>query len=51
LIYTDSKPLSDEYVIRNNVPIETISSSGSSKDTTLDYKLDNTDKEFISYFS
>ncbi|MDD5213049.1 MAG: hypothetical protein PHG82_01355 [Candidatus Gracilibacteria bacterium] len=51
LIYTDSRPLSDEYVIRNNVPIETMSSSGSSKDTSVDYKLDDTDKEFISYFS
>lgn len=52
LIYTDSKPLSDEYIIRNNVPIETLWSSGGLKDKLpTDYNLDDIDKEFLSYFS
>ena len=42
IIHTDTKPLTDDYIIRNEVPIETISN----KENSLDYILDDTDKVF-----
>jgi hypothetical protein len=48
LIYTDTKPLSDEYIIRNDVPIETPEET---KNIPLEYALDDTDKLLVSYFS
>lgn len=47
IIHTDTKPLTDDYIIRNEVPIETISN----KENSLDYILDDTDKVFVNFLS
>ncbi len=51
LIYTETKPLSDEYIIRNDVPIETSEVTKPLDKVFNDYKLDDIDKGFSLYFS
>lgn len=51
VIHVEKQKLTDDYVIKNDLPIDTKDISSQEKTSLDKFVIDNTDKEFTSYFS